>query len=106
MTPLVYVLEEQVRDLLSQTGNARLVDGVAYGFDDWTVFHAYAEKPYFTPSGCICPCVAMRSDAAGFVDEEKLMLQVRSRVDPDGDPIVVLLAGSDSGGSPSCRALV
>jgi len=106
MTPLVYVFEEQIRDLLSQTGNARLVDGVAYGFDDWTVFHAYTEKPYFTPSGCICPCVAMRSDAAGFVDEEKLMLQVRSRVDPDGDPIVVLLVGTDSGGSPSCRALV
>ena len=48
MTPLVYVLEEQVRDLLSQTGDdVRLVDGVAFGFDDWTVFHAYTEKPVF-----------------------------------------------------------
>ena len=106
MTPLVYVLEEQVRDLLSQTGDARLVDGVAYGFDDWTVFHAYTEKPSFTPSGHICPCVAMRSDAAELIDEEKLMLQVRSRVDPDGGPIVVLLVGTGVADSPSCRALV
>src|SRR5450756_901286 len=102
MTPLVYVLEEQVRDLLSQTGDAHLVDGVAYGFDDWTVFHAYTEKPSSTPSGHICPCVAMRSDATGFVDEEKLMTQVRRRVDPNGRPIVALLAGTDAGGSPSC----
>ena len=106
MTPLVFLLEEQVRDLLSQTGDVRLVDGVAYGFDDWTVFHAYTEKPFSTPSGHICPCVAIRSDATGFVDEEKLILQVRSRVAPDGRPIVVLLAGTGAGGSPSCRALV
>jgi molybdopterin/thiamine biosynthesis adenylyltransferase len=106
MSPLVYVLEGQVRDLSIQTGDVRLVDGVAYGFDDWTVFHAYTEKPLTTPSGHICPCVAMRSDIAGFVDEEKLMTQVRRRVNPDGRPIVVLLASTDAGGSPSCRALI
>jgi molybdopterin/thiamine biosynthesis adenylyltransferase len=106
MTPLVYVLEEQVRDLLGQMGDVRLVDGVAYGFDDWTVFHAYTQKPVSTPSGHICPCVAIRSDAAGFVDEESLMMQVRRRVNPDGLPIVVLIAGTGVGSSPSCRALI
>lgn len=106
MTPLVYIFEEQIRDLIGQAGDTRLVDGVAYGFDDWTVFHAYTEKPFFTPSGSICPCVAMRSDAAGFVDEEHLMLEVRRRVNPDDCPIVILLAGTDAGGSPTCRALV
>ena len=106
MTPLVYVLEEQVRDLLSQTGDVHLLDGVAYGFDDWTVFHAYTEKPSSTPSGFTCPCVATRSDATGFIDEEKLMEQVRGHIDPDGRPIVVLVAGTDARGSPSCRALI
>jgi molybdopterin/thiamine biosynthesis adenylyltransferase len=107
MTPLVYVLEEQVRDLLSQTGDdVRLVDGVAFGFDDWTVFHAYTEKPSSTPSGYVCPCVATHADSAGFLDEEKLMMEVRRRVDPDGLPIVILITGTGAGSSPSCRALI
>ncbi|HZL83718.1 MAG TPA: hypothetical protein VFB98_09625, partial [Candidatus Deferrimicrobium sp.] len=106
MTPLVYVLEEQVRDLLSQMGDVHLLDGVAYGFDDWTVFHAYTGKPSSTPAGLTCPCVATRSDATGFIDEEKLMEQVRGHIDPDGRPIVVLVAGTDARGSPSCRALI
>jgi len=106
MTPLVYVLEEQVRALLSQTGEVRLIDGVAYGFDNWTVFHAYTEKPSSTPSGFTCWCVATRSDAAGLIDEEKLMAQIRAHIAPDGRPIVVLVAGTEAGGSPSCRALI
>ncbi|MHB8106992.1 MAG: HesA/MoeB/ThiF family protein [Candidatus Cryosericum sp.] len=106
MTPLVYVLEEQVRDLLAQTTATHLLDGVAYGFDDWTVFHAYTEKPPSTPAGFTCPCVATRSDAAGLVDEQKLMEQVRGRIGLDGRPIVVLVAGTDAKGSPSCRALI
>jgi molybdopterin/thiamine biosynthesis adenylyltransferase len=106
MTPLVYVLEEQIRDLLGQTGNAGLLDGAAYGFDEWTVFHAYTENPLSTPSGHLCPCLAMRSDSSGFVDEEKLLAEVRGRIDADGRPIVILLAGTEANGSPVCRALI
>ena len=106
MTSLVYVLEEQVRDLLAETGDVHLIDGVAYGFDDWTVFHAFTDKPASTPAGFTCPCVAMRADAAGFVDEEKLMAQVRRHINPDERPIVVLVAGTTAAGSPTCRALI
>ena len=106
MTPLVYVLEEQVRDLLTETGDVRLIDGVAYGFDYWMVFHAYTDKPSSTPAGFTCPCVATHGDAAGFVDEEKLMAQVRRHIDPNERPIVVLVAGTSATGSPSCRALI
>jgi molybdopterin/thiamine biosynthesis adenylyltransferase len=106
MTPLVYVLEEQVRDLLSQKGDIGTVDGTAYGFDNWTVFHAYTEQPLSTPSGYVCPCIAVRSDAAGLVDEEHIKTEARRRLDSHGRPIIVLIVSVDGAGSPSCRALV
>ncbi len=90
----------------AQTGSDHLLDGAAYGFDEWTVFHAYTDKPFSTPSGHLCPCLAMRSDSSGFVDEEKLMAEVRGRIDPDGRPVVILLAGTEANGSPVCRALI
>lgn len=106
MTPLVYVLEEQVRDLLRQKQDIGTIDGMAYGFDDWTVFHAYTEQPSSTPSGYVCPCIAVRSDAAGLASEEQIEAEARRRMDSHGRPVIVLIAGVDGAGSPSCRALV
>ncbi len=106
MTPLVYVLEEQVRDLLREKGVSGFIDGTAYGFDDWTVFHAYTEQPFSTPSGYVCACIAVHSDATELVDEEKMLAEARLRMDSHERPVVVLIVSSDASGSPSCRALV
>ncbi|MGB9666652.1 MAG: HesA/MoeB/ThiF family protein [Candidatus Cryosericum sp.] len=106
MTPLVYVPEEQVRDVLHGKADGSFVEGVAYAFDDWTVFHAYTEQPLSTPSGYVCACIAVRSDPAGLVDEQKVLMEARSRIDAHMRPVIVLMVSTDASGSPSCRALV
>jgi molybdopterin/thiamine biosynthesis adenylyltransferase len=106
MTPLVYVLDDQIREISTHGEDLSLIPGVAYGFDDWSVFHAYTEKPLATPSGEACPCFATRADATGLVDEQKLLGTVRERVQGDTRPVVILVAGTGAGGSPSCRAIV
>ena len=106
MTPLVYVLDDQIREILANTDRPSLIPGIAYGFDDWSVFHAYTGKPIATPSGEGCPCFAIRADAAGLVDEQKLLNTVRERIQDDTKPAVVLVAGAGTNGSPSCRAII
>jgi molybdopterin/thiamine biosynthesis adenylyltransferase len=107
MEPIVYVLDEQVRDLLTHlTSAGTLEEGVAFGFDDWTVFHAYTEKPFTTPSGIVCPCFAVRADTAGMVDETRLTSSVRARTDLSERPAVVLVVDTHSDGTPQCRALI
>lgn len=106
MTPLVYVLDDQIREISADADGPSLVPGVAYGFDDWSVFHAYTDRPIATPSGEACPCFATRADAAGLVDERKLVDTVRGRVGAVTKPVVVLVAGTSADGSPSCRAMI
>ncbi len=106
MTPLVYVLDDQVREVAADRGGDPLITGIAYGFDDWSVFHAYTGRPAATPSGEACPCFAARADASGLLDERTLLSTVRERTGNDTRPIVVLVVGTGANGSPSCRAIV
>jgi molybdopterin/thiamine biosynthesis adenylyltransferase len=106
MTPLVYVLDDQIREISADADAPSLVPGVAYGFDDWSVFHAYTDRPVATPSGEACPCFAMRADAAGLVDEQKLLDMVRGRIGAVTKPAVILVAGTGTDSSPTCRAMV
>lgn len=106
MTPLVYVLDDQIREISADADAPSPVPGVAYGFDDWSVFHAYTDRPVATPSGEACPCFAMRADAAGLVDEQKLLDMVRGRIGAVTKPAVILVAGTGTDSSPTCRAMV
>jgi len=106
MTPLVYVLDDQIREIRANADGPSLVPGIAYGLDDWSVFHAYTSKPVATPSGEACACFATRADAAGLVDEQGLLETVRARIQDDTKPAVILVAGAGTNGSPSCRAII
>jgi molybdopterin-synthase adenylyltransferase len=106
MTPLVYVLDDQVREISANGRGPSLVPGVAYGFDNWSVFHAYTDAPLATPSGEVCSCFATRADAAGLVDEQKLLGTVRERVGNDARPAIILVVSGIADGSPSCHAIV
>lgn len=106
MIPLVYVPAEQIRDFLQQKQGNEPLACFAYGFDDWTVFHAYIEQPSFAPSGTECPCFAVMADATGSVNKEHLISELQARADPAGRPVIILIAGAETNGSPSCRALV
>ncbi len=106
MTPLVYVLDEQIREVSASSDGPSLIPGIAYGFDNWSVFHAYTGKPVATPSGEACPCFATRADAAGLVNEQKLLSSVRERIQDDTKPTVVLVADASTNGTPSCHAII
>jgi molybdopterin/thiamine biosynthesis adenylyltransferase len=106
MTPLVYVLDDQIREISADADAPSLIPGAAYGFDDWSVFHAYTDRPVATPSGEACPCFAVRADAAGLVDEQKLLDMVRERIGAVTKPAVILVAGTGTDSSPTCHAMV
>ncbi len=105
MALLVYVPSEQLREFLQQK-TTELTAGYAYGFDSWTVFHAYLSQPTFAPSGNLCPCFIATTDTTGCIDEEKLIQQVTSRADPAARPVVVLIADASNPSAPACHALV
>ena len=106
MSPLVYVLEEQVQELLAHTKADEWTEGSAYAFDDWSVFHAYTEKPPFAPAGYLCRCFYTRADAAGLVDEEHLLRSLGIAGEPDGQPVLLLVASRAPDGLPVCQGLL
>lgn len=106
MTPLVYVLDEQIREVITRGDNPSVLQGTAFGFDEWTVFHAFTDRPHTTPCGEKCPCIIMRANAAGLVDDHRLAEAAREAAGGNTKPVVVLVAGVDADGSPTCRSLV
>lgn len=71
MTPVVYLFEQQIRKMLEEASGNKPVaqNGVAYGWDYATVFHAYVQSPLVRPSGLPIACLLVASVSPSLFDK-------------------------------------
>jgi molybdopterin-synthase adenylyltransferase len=60
MSPIVYLLEEQINTLFKNNLYNNTVEGIAYSMDGYSVFHAYLDYPKVLPSGITLQCKFIR----------------------------------------------
>ncbi len=64
MTPVVYLLEQQLTELLQQSASKTSFSGIAYAWDNNTVLHAYTKHSPVHPAGESADCDFIFSTSA------------------------------------------
>src|SRR5436853_6836063 len=63
MTTVVYLYEQQLKELLQKKSDHQTFTGIAYAWDDHTVFHAYTKHSAVHPAGELADCDFIQSSS-------------------------------------------
>src|SRR5256885_1036760 len=94
MRPIVYLNAKEVSALFQRPGNEHVVvDGFAYAFDDWTVFHASVAQSNGYSGGAVIPVRFIPlSDAASFAESESRITSSAGLLQDRRTMLCILLA--------------
>ena len=98
MTPVIYLREQELKELL-QGGDGRqnITEGSASGWDNATVFHAYVKPPSAPLAGAAAGCSFIISSSETFADLENHVAQLSLQQYASGAKLLVLIAaGKDT----------
>ena len=72
MNPIVYLYEEQISELFREHNNfEKIIEGEAYCWDNYTVFHAYTRNPRVQPAGLTLSCKFILLESVTALDKSE-----------------------------------
>ena len=93
MTPIIYLQEDQISSIFSNSSNLKnSVDGIAYCMDNNSVIHAHTNIPKVIPSGVSIDCKFILSDSFEKFSQSNSLVKKYSLNSSEKPILVVLLA--------------